>query len=415
MKLPPVWLAEFHRQWQNARGNRAERAATPFGRNWEDLLDAAGLRTAEERAAAAREVESFVGRLEFTRHRYRNFIQRVRLPLEHEQWLREQFQSADPAELRQASMDMVMRFLATSHPLLPDEWKAWCESLIRLFAAGKSRRPFHWNQPDSVESLLSLVHSLTSREWPRGTLVRNASTALGLDSKALERRLHAVQAALSWLIHGSPDRGPLPLESLGILTSNSRLLFDGPLTLHFADGTCDESRHLRHGDFVTAADLERAVRITTTASRIVSVENSKTTFRNLAAQNAARDTLLIATSFPTRAVRLLLEKLPVSLPHWHFGDTDPAGYFILLKLRQLTPRPVQAWQMEWRDRPDSAPLSAYDLRILTKLEEAPGITDFRDSLRQLRLANRKGDFEQENRAAALPQTLLVQSVNQHGG
>lgn len=402
MTRPPAWLAEFHRQWQKVRGHRAEPAAAPFGRNWEDLLDAAGLRTAEERAAAAREAGAFADRLVFTRHRYRGFIQRVRLPFESEPWLRALFESNDPAVLRQSSLGIVMEFLAREHPLLPGEWRAWCGSLIRLFAAGKSHRPFHWRQPENVRALLSLLHSLTSREWPHGTLVRDASVALGLDSKAIERRLHAMQSALGWLMHGTPERGPLPLESLGILTTNSRLLFDGPLTLHFADGSCDESRNLRHGDFVTAADLERAVRITTTASRILSVENSKTTFRNLAAQNEARDTLIIATSFPTRAVRLLLEKLPLPLPHWHFGDTDPAGYFILLKLRQLTTRPVSAWQMDWRDDEHSAPLSPYDLRVLQHLLTHPSLPDVQPDLCRMREAGRKGDYEQESRDCLIP-------------
>lgn len=402
MKRPPAWLAEFHRQWQRARGGRATGSSVAFSRDWEKLLDDAGLRTAEDRAAAARETEAFSSHLVFTRHRYRGFLERVRLPVEHEPWLRALFQSENPAEVHEGSLDIVREFLVREHPLLPGEWKAWCESLVRLFAAGRGHRPFHWRQPDNVRALLSLLHSLTSREWPPGTLVRDASVALGLDSKAIERRLHAVQSSLGWLMHGSPERGPLPLESLGILTSNSRLLFDGPLTLHFADGTCDESRHLRHGDFVTAADLDRAVRITTTARRILSVENSKTTFRNLAALNDSRDTLIIATSFPIRAVRLLLTKLQMPLPHWHFGDTDPAGYLILLKLRQLSARPVQPWQMDWRDHPGSPPLTAYDQRVLQNLADHPQLRDLQNDLRLMRESGRKGDYEQESRECRLP-------------
>lgn len=401
MKRPPAWLAEFHRQWQRARGGRATASSAAFSRDWEDLLDAAGLRTAEDRAAATRETEAFSSQLVFTRHRYRGFLERVRLPVEHEPWLRALFESDNPAELRQRSLDIAQEFLVRGHALLPGEWKAWCESLVRLFAAGKGHRPFHWRQPDNVRALLSLLHSLTSREWPHGTLVRDASVALGLDSKAIERRLHAVQSSLGWLMHGTPERGPLPLESLGILTSNSRLLFDGPLTLHFADGTCDESRHLRHGDFVTAADLDRAVRITTTARRILSVENSKTTFRNLAALNNTRDTLIIATSFPTRAVQIVLTKLPPSLPHWHFGDTDPAGYFILSKLREVGSRPVAAWQMEWRDKPDSPPLTGYDRQMLNRLLTAPHMEDVRTDLNRMLVGGRKGWFEQETRPALL--------------
>lgn len=186
MKRTPAWLAEFHRQWQRASGGRATASSAAFSRGWEDLLDAAGLRTAEDRTAAARETEAFSSQLLFTKHRYRGFLERVRLPVEHEPWLRALFESDNPAELRQRSLDTVLEFLVRDHPLLPGEWKAWCESLVRLFAAGKGHRPFHWRQPDNVRALLSLLHSLTGCEWPHGTLVRDASVALGLDSKAIE-------------------------------------------------------------------------------------------------------------------------------------------------------------------------------------------------------------------------------------
>lgn len=397
-----AWLAEFHRQWQHARGGRAAPSGTAFSRDWPKLLHDTGILTADDIRHAEREAAALQARgcVRLTHYRHR-LIRRVSLPVEMEPWLRALFASDDPAALHRRSLDNVMPFLVRKHPLLPDEWTAWCGSLIRLFAAGKSHRPFHWRQPENVQALLSLVHALTSREWPQGTLVRDASVALGLDSKGIERRLHAVQSALGWLLNGSPDHGPLPLESLGILTANSRLLFDGPLALHFDDGTCDESRHLRHGDFVTAADLDRTVRITTTARRILSVENSKTTFRTLAALNEARETLLIATSFPTRAVRLLLEKLPADLPCWHFGDTDPAGYLILLKLRQLTGRPVAAWQMDWQPETAGLPLTGYDHRILARLLTEPLLHDCHVSLRAMLHAGLKG--EQETRRPFLPE------------
>ena len=81
MKTPPPWLAELHRQWQAARGRRAEGAVMAFARDWEKLLDAAGLRTAEDRAAAEREAAALEkeGRVDLVRQRYRTAIERVRL------------------------------------------------------------------------------------------------------------------------------------------------------------------------------------------------------------------------------------------------------------------------------------------------------------------------------------------------
>jgi len=189
----------------------------------------------------------------------------------------------------------------------------------------------------------------------------------------------------------------LTLEALNIVTGNSRLHFDGPLRIEFDDGTLHESGNLRHGDFVTAADLQRAVRISTSATRILSIENSKTTFRRVGERNTGRGALVIATSFPTLAVKCLLEKLPLDLPHFHFGDTDPAGFFILLKLRQATPRPVTAWQMNRRVTDQGPVLTHYDRRILDRLLASPEMKDCHETMRQMLTSGQKGDYEQESR------------------
>ena len=395
--MKSAWLLEFHRQWQRARGGRPAAGDTPFSRDWRKLLEDAGISAAEDIKHAEREAESLEaqGHLKLSHYRHR-LIQRVRLPVAKEAWLRGLFHSDDPVVLRQRALEAVGAARAKGHPLYPDLWGQWCSSLADTFAAGRNQRPLLWRQPDNLKDLLSLVYELTAREWPPHTLVRDADVALGQPTKIIERLRHAVEAALTQLF----QRGTT-LEALNIVTANSRLLFDGPLTLHFADGSADVSGHLRHGDFVTAADLARAVRVTTTASRILSIENSKTTFRNLAAQNDARDTLLVATSFPTQAVRLLLEKLPLELPHFHFGDTDPAGYFILTKLREVCPRSVAAWQMDWSDKPDSPPLTAYDRRVLERLLTAPNMEDIRPDLHRMFVAGSKGEFEQESRPALL--------------
>lgn len=399
MTQPPAWLAALHQQWQKSRGGRPTAATASFSRDWEKLLDDAGLHSAEDRAAAGREAKALErsGHLVLKPKRYGQEIDRIRIPLPHESWLRSLFHSEDPAVLRERSLAIVNECLTEEHPRHPELWRAWCERLAGTMAAGLNERPFSWRRPKDNRTLLSLVRSLTSREWPSPTLVRDADAALGQPTKTIESRRRALELALTQMFGG-----PTPLESLGLITTNSSLLFDGPLTLHFADGTCDESRHLRHGDAVTAADLERAVRISTTAIQLFSVENSKTTFRRLAELNTSRDTLIFATSFPARAVRLLLEKLPLTLPHWHFGDTDPAGYHILLKLRQLTPRPVLAWDMAWADQTGSPPLSKYDERTLATLLDSREMDDVQDSLRQMQAAHRRGAFEQEMRAPALP-------------
>ena len=396
---PPPWLAEFHRQWLRARGARPLPATSPFSRSWDDLLDASNLHSAELRHHAAREALQLAssGLLSLTRGRHQLSIIRIRLPITSEPWLRGLFNSQAPADALSASLDIVASFQSTPHPLFPDEWPHWCASLATAFSAGRPLRPCHWKNPDTLRAFLSLFFDLTSTPWPPATLVRDADITLGRPTKTIERHHRALAAALSSL-----TGKPTPLESLGLISSNSRLLFDGPLTLTFPDGARIHSDALRHGITITAADLARASSITTSASRIISVENHKTSFLHLAARNAPRDSLIIATSFPTKAVRLLLSSLPPSLPHWHFGDTDPAGFLILRQLRSLSPRHVAPWLMDWIDNPQSPPLSAWDRRTLDDLLASPLMLDCHPDLLRIRAANRKGAFEQEARSPLPP-------------
>jgi hypothetical protein len=188
---------------------------------------------------------------------------------------------------------------------------------------------------------------------------------------------------------------------LGLVGSNSVLVFHGPLVLEVPGGAAEPARWLEAAASVTAADLERAATLHTTARAVLTVENSKSPFRHAVQANAAGGLLVVASSFPTRAVRLLLEKLPPDLPHYHFGDTDPAGYLILQKLRQIqASRPVLAWAMDWRDKADSPPLTAYDRRVAMMLLEDPLMADVHGNLRRMLEAGRKGDFEQEGRVMA---------------
>lgn len=242
--------------------------------------------------------------------------------------------------------------------------------------------------------MLDLLHGLTANEWPAGTLIRDASHELTGDSKFLEERLNSVESALG-LLFGEETA----LEALGILNSQSRVFLQGSLCLHFADGTL-QTLESRLGDFSLSLDvLRRAERVTTLASRIFSIENAKTTFRQAVARNTDGGTLVIATSYPNAATRRLLELLPAELPHSHFGDTDVSGYAILRSLREIGRRPVERFLMDWQDAQNSAPLSEHDRRLLPALKAAPTMLDCRPDLRAMEAAGRKGRFEQEARGA----------------
>jgi hypothetical protein len=167
------------------------------------------------------------------------------------------------------------------------------------------------------------------------------------------------------------------------------------LELDFADGSHQRIHALAAPYALSFADLRRATSIRSAAGRLLTVENRKTSFRQLAAADPAGGTLIVATSFPTPALRELLAKLPRDLPHHHFGDSDPSGWLILQKLRECSPRPVRPFAMAWRPAVAPQPLSARDQRLLAGLLAAPVMDDCHGELAALAAAGDRGDFEQE--------------------
>ena len=384
------WLAEFYRRWHAARGKRVRALRRAFSVEWVTLLEAAGVTSVEDQATAAREAEA-CSQLVLKRHRYRKYlIERVTLPLASEPWLIERFGGTAGEVLQVRSQGIVAEFATCGHSRFPSEWAALCESLRVVFSQGRSLRPFHWNHPETLRHLLEVVRKLSSREWPAGTLIREASVDLGLDSKALERHQRTFESGLTRLFGTE-----ILFKSLGLVGGDGHVELHGPVCLHFADGSVHDFGGLRLA-LISAADLARCSSVSTTAERLLSIENRKTTFRQYAAANEDRRTLMATTSFPTTAFRELLAKLPADLPHFHFGDTDPAGWQILLKLREATRRPVTAFRMKFRARATRSPLTAYDRQLLPKLLAAPQLADLRAELECLVAHQDRGDFEQES-------------------
>lgn len=384
-----TWLAEFHRQWHAARSKRVAGMSRAFSRNWVELLEAAGITSAEDQATAAREAEACVP-LVLKRHRYRKYlIERVTLPLASEPWLIERFGGTASRVLLERSQEIIAEFSRCGHSRFTNEWVELCNSLRTAFSEGRSLRPFNWNHPETLRQLLSGIKKLSEREWPLGTLIRAASVEMGLESKLLERHQRAFESGLTRLFGTQ-----VSLKSLGLVAGDSPVELHGPICLHFPDGSIHNFDGLTNV-LISAADLARCSSISTSAKRLLSIENRKTTFRQYAAANHERRTLIAATSFPTPAFRELLEKLPSALPHFHFGDTDPAGWHILLKLREATSRPVEAYQMKWRPASTPCLLTPYDHKLLEKLLSAPLLADVSEEIRFIVERGDRGDFEQE--------------------
>jgi len=162
---PPAWLAEFHRQWMKARAGSVSAAARPFRRDWETLLDAAGLRSAEDREAARRELEKCAALRAIPVKNRLHFVDKIELPLASEPWLHSQFGSTSGRERQCRSLEVLQRWHAQTHPLLPDLWDALLQKMEAAFAAGKCAGPFSWQEPERVEELLALLFALTARTW----------------------------------------------------------------------------------------------------------------------------------------------------------------------------------------------------------------------------------------------------------
>ncbi len=385
----PSWLAELYRQWHAARGKRVVGASRAFSRNWAELLEAAGITSAEDQATAAREAKA-CGQLVLKRHRYRKYlIERVTLPLASESWLIECFGGTASEVLLANSLEVVAEFSERGHSRFPSEWADMCKNLQSAFVVGRSLRPFNWRHPETLRHLLDGVGKLSDREWLPGTLIRAASVELGLDSKVLERHQRTFESGLARLL-GTP----VLLKSLGLVAGNSHVELHGPVCLHFPDGTIHDFDGLTDV-LISTTDLARCSAISTTAERLLSIENRKTTFRQYAAANEDRRILIATTSFPTPAFREFLEKLPFSLPHHHFGDTDPAGWQILLKLREVSPRPVESFRMKFRAGKMRIPLTPYDRLLLPKLLATPLLADAHAELEIIVERQDRGDFEQE--------------------
>jgi hypothetical protein len=118
------WLRELVSQWHTARGF-AEDAEfqRPFSRNWQDLLEAAGMTSAEARSEAFRDAQSLqaAGLLSLKTSRYRPYqIERLLVPFASEARLRELFEDELPGrpdpgfDFTSVSWAPQLRFLSDS-------------------------------------------------------------------------------------------------------------------------------------------------------------------------------------------------------------------------------------------------------------------------------------------------------------
>lgn len=388
-------LEALARRYHASKHGRSGTGVRDYLVDYPELLKLAGCTDGDSRAQAETELNAASNlpgsKLALERHpRDPSIIWQVRLLADGgESWLFDLLGKPTPTEIR-AQWTAFFHSAATDLSHLPPSWQErwgrWCTGLAVAAQHGQSIAPFQFNQQESAAEMLGILKGILN--WQGPTLLRVASCALCGDSKQLERMAPRLSHALAQLTDGQCTG----LADLGLLETPRSVLLHGPLQIHTATGVVDLGP-LKEPSRISAADIENALTLTTTATRCLSVEN-ETTFHQLAQLQSG--VLLIHTSYPGSGVLQLYARLPADLACWHFGDSDPAGFDILRDLRTRLARPIQPLHMNFRDDANSPRLSPPEIRLLDRLLASPQLVDVRNSLTTLRSAGRKGRFEQEN-------------------
>ncbi len=387
-----AWLQQLYARWYAARGKGVKVHVRDFRYDWNKLLDEAGLHTAAEQSVATHEAEALEKDelVVLYRHKHRKYlIERIGIPISAESEIGTLFSKLTLAEMANASLPILLEYQKKIHPRYPALWENLCKTLIDAVPHARSIEPFDWCDLSEMALTLDVLYQLTMRDWPPATPIRMASVAIGLESKWLECHRRKIEKSLSVFF----DK-PTTIVDLGILAHDYLIEISGPLTLHFDDGKIIDFCKLQSHYAVAASDIARCVRATTPAQRLLSIENSKTTFRQFSAAND-HNTLLVASSYPTIAFRNLLEKLPAQLPIYHFGDTDPSGWHIFAKIRELCRADARVFAMKYRAAHNQQSLSAFDKSLLPKLLVSPYLSDVYEEIRPMIECQSKGNFEQE--------------------
>jgi len=397
-EIPAVLVALAFR-YREAKAGR-EGSSGDFVMDFRDLLDRSDSCDGDARESAEedllRAAHESGGLLSLDVHaKDRNIIHRVRLSREGgAAWLFSRISETSPEEERQAFSRFFQEEASREVPAAwSDGWSRWMGSLSERAALGKSVKPFERGDNVGNSRLLRAIRGVL--HWQEESLIRYASVVICGDSKALEvfrpRLVHSLRE-----ISGDASAS---LETFRILDVPRSVWVHGPLVLHLPGGPLDLGL-LGGPVMISAVDLEAALSVESAAPFCLTVENEGV-FRELAKRGTG--VLLVHTSFPGAAARLLFRRLPVGLCCHHFGDSDPAGFDILRDLREKTGRDFRPVLMGVRASGDSAKLSPEEQGILRRLLGSGALSDLHGELQSLLDSGSKGEFEQE--AVALSRVL----------
>lgn len=316
------------------------------------LLQTAGCEDGDEREEALirlRQLHGHVLQLEGPR-RDADIIHQVRVRREQEDALFSLLGEVSPTQRRTALAHQFADAMALTVPeRWRDGWSSWCHRMSEAARAGNTVAPFDRDATPENAALLKLLPRLLA--WEGESLVRFASCVLCGTSKELELQAakekdgefrDKLRGKLGRLLEEITGGQIRALDDLGILPNPRFALLHGPLKLRL-DGEWLDLGRLRGAFRLAEADLDWAECATTTARRCLTVEN-ETSFHELAKLQSGE--LLIQTSYPGSGTLKLLQRLPVEMEFWHFGDSDEAGFEILRVLREKSNRDFQPLYMQ---------------------------------------------------------------------
>ena len=360
--------------------------------DWEKFLRLAGVHDGDEREVAVQDLLAAErwseGMLVIERDRLGN-AQQLRLTLDGgEQWLFGITGCASPADGRRMLADFFRRAAAMTVPEIhADGWRSWCGGLEERAAAGNSIAPFKRDDPNGNDLFLRALAGVLN--WQEESLIQRASSIIGGDSKQLGRFRLRLVSSLAAITVGEKSS----LADFGIVDAPRSAWIHGPLGLRLPGGEMDLGL-LAGPAAVSAIDLAACHSLDCRAKICLTIEN-ECVFHELAGKRTG--VLLIHTSFPGAATRLLFERLPHDLTCYHFGDSDPAGFAILHDLCERTGRPFRPLMMRFRDCEDSTVLTDGEKKVIGRLLSSPHFSERSLSeLREMLKAGVKGAFEQES-------------------
>lgn len=360
--------------------------------DWEKFLRLAGVHDGDEREVAVQDLlaaeRSSEGVFVIEKDRLGGETL-LKLKLDGgERWLFDVTGCVSPAEERRKLADFFRKASAISVPeIYNDGWRSWCAGLEARAATGDSIAPFRRDDAEGNDRFLKALAGVLN--WQEESLIQRVSSVIGGDSKQLGRFRPRLVSALAEITAGEKAS----LADFGIVDAPRSAWIHGPLSLEFSGSAMDLGL-LSGPAAISAIDLAACHSLDCRAKVCLTIEN-ECVFHELAGKRTG--VLLVQTSFPGAATRLLFERLTKDLTCYHFGDSDPAGFAILHDLCERTGRVFKPLMMRFRDCEGSTSLTDGEKKVIERLLYSEHLhQESISELRKMLTAGVKGEFEQES-------------------